>query len=82
MDGAQPPLLQEALHGEPAGDVLGDLVKFQFEDGGDGGSVTILGGNRQTAKRTMLDTISQANDRYRNIPIYLSRHGLRVWESR
>ncbi|HEY8666234.1 MAG TPA: hypothetical protein VIL86_06200 [Tepidisphaeraceae bacterium] len=49
--------------------------------GGDGGSVTILNGNNSTAKRTMLAAIEQSNPAFQTIPIYLSRAGLRVWES-
>ncbi|MGB8213588.1 MAG: hypothetical protein WCE68_08525 [Anaerolineales bacterium] len=47
--------------------------------GGDGGSVTILSGPSTQAKRAMLSTIAQENPRFKNIPIYLSRYGLRAW---
>ena len=47
--------------------------------GGDGGSLTILSGMSATVKRAMLATIEQENPLFKNIPIYLSRHGLRVW---
>ena len=49
--------------------------------GGDGGSITILGGALSHVKRAMIREIEGENPRYRNIPVYLSRHGLRVWES-
>jgi D-glycero-alpha-D-manno-heptose-7-phosphate kinase len=49
--------------------------------GGDGGSVTILCGDVSPVKRTMIREIERANALYRNIPIYLSRYGLRVWET-
>jgi D-glycero-alpha-D-manno-heptose-7-phosphate kinase len=49
--------------------------------GGAGGSVTVLCGSDRTAKRAMLRDIQAANPRYQNIPIYLSRFGLRVWET-
>jgi D-glycero-alpha-D-manno-heptose-7-phosphate kinase len=49
--------------------------------GGDGGSVTLLSGPDLSAKRAMLREIAQASPQYRHIPIYLSRFGLRVWES-
>lgn len=49
--------------------------------GGDGGSVTILGNGRSTRKREMLAAIEQSNASFKTIPIYLSRFGLRVWES-
>ncbi len=48
--------------------------------GGEGGSVTILCGENSGAKRVMLRTIEQENPLFKNIPIYLSRVGLRVWE--
>jgi D-glycero-alpha-D-manno-heptose-7-phosphate kinase len=48
--------------------------------GGDGGSVTVLCGPRATEKRAMLRDIEQDNPRFRTIPIYLSRYGLRTWE--
>jgi D-glycero-alpha-D-manno-heptose-7-phosphate kinase len=48
--------------------------------GGDGGSLTILGGSSAQAKRAMLKSIGEENPRFKNIPIYLSRYGLRVWQ--
>ncbi len=48
--------------------------------GGDGGSLTLLCGSRSDAKRAMLREIETEHTRYRNIPIYLSRNGLRVWK--
>jgi len=50
--------------------------------GGDGGSVTILGSGDPAAKRAMIREIEQANPQFRNIPLYLSRMGLRRWESK
>ncbi|MGE5647008.1 MAG: GHMP kinase [Acidobacteriota bacterium] len=50
--------------------------------GGAGGSVSILSGPDAARKRAMLREIRQADSKYRDIPIYLSRFGLRVWESR
>ncbi len=47
--------------------------------GGEGGSLTLLCGARSDAKRAMLAAIEAEDKRFRNIPIYLSRHGLRVW---
>jgi len=49
--------------------------------GGFGGSVTILGGDMSIAKREMIKEIEDENPLFRNIPIYLSRFGLRTWES-
>ena len=48
--------------------------------GGEGGSVTILCNERSSVKRTMIREIEDENSLYRNIPIYLSRYGLRIWE--
>jgi D-glycero-alpha-D-manno-heptose-7-phosphate kinase len=48
--------------------------------GGDGGSLTLLGGPRSDAKRAMIREIKEERARYKNIPIYLSRYGLRVWK--
>jgi D-glycero-alpha-D-manno-heptose-7-phosphate kinase len=48
--------------------------------GGDGGSLTILSGTNAQAKRAMLNAIEQENPLFTNIPIYLSRYGLRVWK--
>ncbi len=49
--------------------------------GGDGGSVTVLSGAASAVKREMLRAIQQGVPGTQNIPIYLSRLGLRVWES-
>lgn len=49
--------------------------------GGAGGSLTLLSGPSPSAKRTMLRAIDALGDGVRSIPIYLSRFGLRVWES-
>jgi D-glycero-alpha-D-manno-heptose-7-phosphate kinase len=48
--------------------------------GGDGGSLTLLCGSRSDAKRAMIRDIEAEHPRYKNIPIYLSRYGLRVWK--
>lgn len=48
--------------------------------GGEGGSLTLLCGPRSEVKRTMLREIEQENPLFKNIPIYLSRYGLRVWK--
>ena len=49
--------------------------------GGEGGSLTLLCGDRSCEKRAMIKTIEAADPAFRSIPIYLSRQGLRVWES-
>jgi D-glycero-alpha-D-manno-heptose-7-phosphate kinase len=48
--------------------------------GGDGGSVTLLTGPVSHVKRSMIRTIEQDNLLYKNIPVYLSRYGLRIWK--
>ncbi len=79
--------VQRALHK--------DLVCAKFEDviavakdfgclgckvngaGGDGGSITLLANGDSTVKRRMLAALRERG--YHILPIYLSRHGLRVW---
>jgi D-glycero-alpha-D-manno-heptose-7-phosphate kinase len=48
--------------------------------GGEGGSVTILGDQLSSEKRAMIREIEQTNPLFQNIPIYLSRTGLRIWD--
>ena len=48
--------------------------------GGEGGSITILSDALSHVKRAMLREIEQENSLFQNIPIYLSRNGLRVWD--
>jgi D-glycero-alpha-D-manno-heptose-7-phosphate kinase len=48
--------------------------------GGEGGSVTVLCGPLSHAKRAMLPEMEQENPLFKDIPIRLSREGLRVWE--
>jgi D-glycero-alpha-D-manno-heptose-7-phosphate kinase len=48
--------------------------------GGNGGSLTLLTGAQSDVKRAMIREIEADNRLFRNIPIYLSRYGLRVWE--
>ncbi len=51
--------------------------------GGEGGSLTLLCGDLSSQKRDMIRQIEAANPLFKNIPIYLSRFGLRTWiESR
>ncbi len=49
--------------------------------GGEGGSITLLCDSINYLKRTMIREIESENPLFRQIPIYLSRFGLRVWES-
>jgi D-glycero-alpha-D-manno-heptose-7-phosphate kinase len=48
--------------------------------GGDGGSLTILAGALSHVKRAMIREIEAESSLFKNIPIYLSRTGLRTWE--
>jgi D-glycero-alpha-D-manno-heptose-7-phosphate kinase len=48
--------------------------------GGTGGSLTILGPPHAYVKREMIRDIEATDPTYKNIPIYLSRYGLRIWE--
>ena len=50
--------------------------------GGEGGSVTILAGSLSHEARSMIEEIEQENSLFRNIPLYLSRYGLRTWEQK
>jgi D-glycero-alpha-D-manno-heptose-7-phosphate kinase len=49
--------------------------------GGEGGSVTLLSGSSPSVKREMLKEIEAIAPGIEHIPIYLSRYGLRVWET-
>jgi D-glycero-alpha-D-manno-heptose-7-phosphate kinase len=48
--------------------------------GGEGGSLTILCGAASQIKRKMIKAVEESNPLFQNIPIYLSRFGLRTWE--
>ena len=49
--------------------------------GGDGGSLTILSGPLSHVRRAMIREIEQESPLFKSIPIYLSRYGLRIWET-
>lgn len=49
--------------------------------GGLGGSLTILTNSQSHVKRSMIKTIEQDNTLFKNIPVYLSRFGIRIWET-
>jgi D-glycero-alpha-D-manno-heptose-7-phosphate kinase len=48
--------------------------------GGEGGSLTILCGHLSQQKRKLVKNLESADPLFKNIPIYLSRYGLRTWE--
>jgi len=48
--------------------------------GGEGGSVTLLLGSLTSAKRAAIREIERDNHLCKNIPVYLSRYGLRTWD--
>ena len=47
----------------------------------DGGSLTLLAGAESAAKRALVREVESAKDGFQSIPVYLSRTGLRLWES-
>jgi D-glycero-alpha-D-manno-heptose-7-phosphate kinase len=49
--------------------------------GGDGGSITLLTGPQSQAKRVLIREIERTDPNCKNVPIYLSRYGLRTWET-
>lgn len=48
--------------------------------GGEGGSLTLLCSENASEKRALIGEIESDNPLFKNIPIYLSRFGVRVWE--
>ena len=83
---------QRRLHSALISDIADDIIEIAREHGalgwkvngagGDGGSITLLCGPRSETKRAMIREIETNNPSCVNIPIYLSRHGLRVWQHR
>jgi D-glycero-alpha-D-manno-heptose-7-phosphate kinase len=77
--------LHPALVGEAAGQVIevarrhGALGWKVNGAGGDGGSLTLLAGERASAKRAMLAAIAAESPEFEIIPIRLNREGLLVW---
>lgn len=49
--------------------------------GGDGGSITLLAGLHSHQKRELIREVESHNPLFKMIPIYLSRFGLRLWDS-
>lgn len=49
--------------------------------GGDGGSLTLLTGDLSWQKRELVRAIEASGEGFLSMPIYLSRHGLRLWEA-
>jgi D-glycero-alpha-D-manno-heptose-7-phosphate kinase len=47
--------------------------------GGEGGSITVLCGERSSRKRALAREIEEDSAAFRSVPIRLSRHGVRVW---
>jgi D-glycero-alpha-D-manno-heptose-7-phosphate kinase len=67
-----------AIEVATANDALGWKVNGA---GGEGGSVTLLCGPDMRVKRRLLRALEEAHPLFRIIPTYLSRYGLRVWQS-
>ena len=58
-----------------------DIVGWKVNGaGGEGGSIALLCSEMSHIKRSMIQAIEQDNALFKNIPVYLSRYGLRVWE--
>ncbi len=49
--------------------------------GGEGGSITLLCGPEDDARRVLVERVESASALFRNLPIRLCPDGLRVWES-
>lgn len=73
------PVAQKVIEIARKHDALGWKVNGA---GGDGGSITILGGSSSSVRRTMIREIEEIDDVVQHIPVYLSRMGLRVWETK
>jgi len=80
--------LHPALVSPVAHDVIAIAKKFNASGwkvngaGGDGGSLTLLAPASRPRHRDMLRAIEALSPEMRVIPTYLSRYGLRVWESK
>ena len=82
---------QRALHPalvSPAAQLIIDLARSMGASGwkvngagGDGGSITLLGGSDSVANRAMVREILARDNRWQAIPIRLSPKGVTVWES-
>jgi D-glycero-alpha-D-manno-heptose-7-phosphate kinase len=48
--------------------------------GGEGGSVTLLADSSSSGKRRLIQVIEEINPLFKNLPIHLSKDGVRVWE--
>ena len=48
--------------------------------GGEGGSITLLCNELSIVKRALINASEADNALFKNIPIYLSRYGIRTWE--
>jgi D-glycero-alpha-D-manno-heptose-7-phosphate kinase len=82
---------QEALHPYLVSDRARAIIEIARKHGalgckvngagGEGGSLTILCGTSPSVKRAMIREIEGIDPAVKNLPIYLSRFGLRVWAS-
>jgi len=83
--------LQRALHTDLISEEAQEVIEIAKRNGaigwkvngagGGGGSLTILCGEDASSKRKIINDVQAANEKYKNIPIYLSRYGLRIWET-
>jgi D-glycero-alpha-D-manno-heptose-7-phosphate kinase len=82
---------QQRLHQELISEDAARVIEIATEHGalgwkvngagGEGGSVTLLGNSFSSVKRSMIREIESDNPLFQSIPIYLSRYGLRTWET-
>ncbi len=83
---------QIGLHGQLVSQTAHEVIEIARKHGalgwkvngagGEGGSLTILSDADSQEKRRMIAAIEEAGEKIVCIPVYLSRYGLRVWESR
>jgi D-glycero-alpha-D-manno-heptose-7-phosphate kinase len=81
---------QAALHPELVGEDAQTVIALAREHGalgwkvngagGDGGSLTLLTGDLSSQKRELVRAVEDTRPGFQSLPIYLSRHGLRLWE--
>jgi D-glycero-alpha-D-manno-heptose-7-phosphate kinase len=83
--------LQRSLHSKLISEDAQKVIDVAYKNsaigwkvngaGGGGGSLTILCGPDASSKRKIIDEVEAADEKFKNIPIYLSRYGLRIWDT-
>ena len=64
-----------------ASPVVRNRMVHNYGAGGEGGSLTLLGSYDPATRRQMVKEIEAIDPGISHIPTYLSRYGLRIWES-